>query len=101
MKYWRKTLDQDQVKPARGQVEIIIDRCKGCGFCIEFCPKQVLAESKEFNRKGYHPVYVAHPDECVDCGLCELICPEFAVTVTPVESETDKEGTAKKEGQNG
>ncbi len=101
MKYWRKTLDQDQVKPSRGRVEIITDRCKGCGFCIEFCPKQVLTESKEFNRKGYHPVYVAHTSECVDCGLCELICPEFAITVTPLEAETDKEAIGEKESHNG
>lgn len=87
MKYWRKPLDQDRVKPSRGQVEILKDRCKGCQFCIEFCPTKVLEESTEFNRKGYHPAYAAHPSECVNCGLCEFICPEFAIKVTPVEEE--------------
>jgi len=91
MKYWRKALDQGKVKPSRGQIDIIKDRCKGCRFCIEFCPKQVLEESSEFNSKGYHPVYAAHSDECVNCGLCELICPEFAIRVTPVEEEEVKQ----------
>jgi len=91
MKYWRKTLDQDRVKPTRGRVEVLKDRCKQCRFCIEFCPKQVLEESTEFNRKGYHPVYAAHPNECVNCGLCELICPEFAISVVPLEEEEVKE----------
>jgi len=91
MKYWRKTLDQDQVKPIRGQVEVLKDRCKQCRFCIDFCPKQVLEESTEFNRKGYHPVYAAHPNECVNCGLCELICPEFAISVVPLEEGEVKE----------
>lgn len=91
MKYWRKTLDQDQVKPIRGRVEVLKDRCKQCRFCIDFCPKQVLEESTEFNRKGYHPVYAAHPNECVNCGLCELICPEFAISVVPLEEGEVKE----------
>lgn len=91
MKYWRKTLDQDQVKPIRGRVEVLKDRCKQCRFCIEFCPKQVLEESTEFNRKGYHPVYAVRPNECVNCGLCELICPEFAISVVPLEEGEVKE----------
>jgi formate hydrogenlyase subunit 6/NADH:ubiquinone oxidoreductase subunit I len=36
----------------RGQVFIHRDRCKGCGFCIEFCPPKVLAFSEEFNSHG-------------------------------------------------
>ena len=91
MKYWRKAFDQGKVKSSRGQIEIIKDRCKGCRFCIEFCPKHVLEESGEFNIKGYHPAYAAHPEECVDCGLCELICPEFAIHVTPLEDQESKE----------
>ena len=91
MKHWRKTLDRDRVKPIRGRFELIKDRCKGCRFCIEFCPRQVLEESKEFNSKGYHPVYAASSDECVDCGLCELICPEFAISVVPLEDEKEGE----------
>ncbi|MFC1870491.1 ferredoxin family protein [Chloroflexota bacterium] len=92
MKYWRKPLDGDRVKPTRGRVKVLEDRCKGCRFCIEFCPRHVLEESKGFNSKGYHPVYAAHSDECADCGLCELICPEFAINVVPVEEEAVKAG---------
>lgn len=79
MKYWRKPLDLDQVTIPRGVVHIIADRCKGCGFCVEYCPKDVLELSEEFNRKGYHPPKVVKEGECVNCKLCEMICPDFAI----------------------
>ncbi len=79
MKYWRKPLDLDRVKIPHGEVHIIVDRCKGCGFCVEYCPKDVLVMSEEFNSKGYHPPKVVRSGECVDCNLCEMICPDFAI----------------------
>ena len=79
MKLWRQPLDADRVQPARGEVLIIADRCKGCEFCVEYCPCNVLAMSREFNRKGYHPPKVVTHGECVNCSLCEMICPEFAI----------------------
>ena len=69
---------------------VIADRCKECGFCIEFCPRQVLHESTEFNSKGYHPVYADSDNDCLHCGLCELICPEFALCVEPVNEEVTR-----------
>ena len=67
-----------------GELHIIADRCKGCGFCIEFCPNKVLIESKEFNVKGYHPpeALPGRELECVNCNLCQVICPEFAIYST-------------------
>ncbi|TKJ28851.1 4Fe-4S ferredoxin [bacterium (candidate division B38) B3_B38] len=79
MKYWRKPLDADKVKVPHGKVHIVKDRCKGCGFCVEYCPRNVLELSDEFNIKGYHPPYLKDEENCVNCGLCELICPEFAI----------------------
>ncbi len=65
--------------PKEWRLQIEPDRCKGCGFCVEFCPKKTLAMSDEFNAKGYHPPVVADPDSCTYCDLCEMICPEFAI----------------------
>ena len=96
MKLWRKPLDADEFEAPKGKVYIIDERCKGCGFCIEFCPRDVLEESEKYNSKGYHPPEVANPDDCVHCGLCELICPEFAIFVLDAKEVEKKEQGKKK-----
>ena len=63
----------------RGQVFIDWNRCKGCGFCIEFCPPKILVFSGEFNSHGYHPPYLTKEDACTGCDLCGLYCPDFAI----------------------
>ena len=79
MKFWRKPFDADTIKIPHGELHIIKERCKGCGFCVTYCPKNVLEMSDEFNSKGYHPPRVIDENQCVNCDLCEMICPEFAI----------------------
>jgi len=66
-------------KKVRGTVYINLDRCKGCGFCIAFCPPHVLEFSSDFNAHGYHPPRLANPGGCTGCDLCGLYCPDFAI----------------------
>ena len=66
---------------ARAKVVVIWDRCKGCGLCIEFCPRGVLEFSREFNERGVHPPEVARPEECIGCEVCQDICPDLAIFV--------------------
>jgi len=56
--------------------------CKGCALCVELCPKQVLAMSKEPARTGYFIAEVLHPELCTACQECELHCPDLAITIT-------------------
>jgi len=81
MKYWRTPLDVNRIRIPTGEVHIIAERCKGCSFCVEYCPKDILELSSEFNSKGYHPPIVLDPENCVHCQLCEMLCPEFAIYV--------------------
>ncbi|MBU4037944.1 MAG: 4Fe-4S binding protein, partial [Proteobacteria bacterium] len=34
---------------------IDLDKCKGCGLCVDVCPKNVLEISTDVNEKGYFP----------------------------------------------
>ena len=79
MKYWEKPFGKPKPEVVSGEITIIKDRCKGCGFCIEYCPREVLVFSEAFNKKGYHPPEVANAEACTSCRLCELICPDFAI----------------------
>jgi 2-oxoglutarate ferredoxin oxidoreductase subunit delta len=81
MKFWRTPLDCAETRISTGSVHIIADRCKGCGFCVEFCPREVLAISGLTNRKGYPLPEVKEGAICADCGLCTLLCPDFAIYV--------------------
>ena len=67
------------------EVIILAERCKECGFCIEFCPQHVLYESTEINSKGYHPIYLSDSDKCTKCDICGMICPDFAISVVDIE----------------
>ena len=80
----------------RGAVSIVVERCKACGFCVEFCPTKVLALSSAFNSKGYHPPHAVNPDKCSGCDLCGMFCPDFAIygyrlPKEPGEKAVDKE----------
>lgn len=58
------------------KTKIIINTkwCKGCEFCVIYCPKKVLTMERS------KPI-VVNLQECTGCMLCELRCPDFAIEV--------------------
>lgn len=66
-------------RQGRGTVFVQTEVCKGCSYCLDFCPSRCLEFSTEFNAKGYHYPVLARPEDCSGCDLCGLYCPDFAI----------------------
>ncbi len=61
--------------PARGNITINVEECKGCGLCVESCPPKCLELAPELSHYGVHPArYTGH--DCTGCGICFYCCPE-------------------------
>ena len=74
-----KKAGNNKPRKARGRVSVNIDRCKGCGFCVAFCPSDALEMSEGYNAKGYHYPELSHLEKCSGCDLCGMYCPDFAI----------------------
>lgn len=88
LRVWRTPLDIEKAKLPEAEIHIIKNRCKGCGFCIEFCLMKVLERSNELNERGFHPPRVVDESKCVLCSFCAAVCPDFAIFV--VEKPRDR-----------
>ena len=58
------------------------DRCKGCGLCVEVCPKKIVQMATDrINAKGFHPATVEEQDKCIGCAFCATMCPDVVIEV--------------------
>ncbi len=64
--------------------EIDLEKCSGCGSCVEFCPTGAvkLEDGK---------VVVVHAEACSYCTECEAVCPTGAIRC-PFEIVLVKQG---------
>lgn len=81
MSLTRTPMNLNETRKPVGRVHVVIERCKGCGYCWVYCPEEVLEESSEINSRGYHypSVQAGKEEGCVDCGMCTEICPDLAI----------------------
>jgi len=58
------------------------DSCKGCGLCVDACPKNLIQIAKtKINLKGHHPAEITNMVECIGCASCAIMCPDCIITV--------------------
>lgn len=55
-------------------------RCKGCGYCINACPRQAISLSGHINEKGYETVQIDE-SKCIACGICYTVCPDYVFEI--------------------
>jgi len=55
-------------------LKLNIEKCNGCGKCIEACPHEVFEIR---NKKSC----IKDKDACMECGACAKNCPESAIEV--------------------
>ncbi|MCD4655736.1 4Fe-4S binding protein [bacterium] len=54
--------------------------CKGCGICVDVCPKAVLTMSN-------YKAIVVNLEACIACGRCEDACPDFCLEVVVEDND--------------
>ena len=63
------------------KVTFDVNRCKGCGLCVNVCPKKLISLSQEINAKGYNPAQINDQSACIACAFCATMCPDCVITV--------------------
>ena len=63
------------------RIEVVIQKCKGCGLCITACPKDCLEMSTELNERGVNYPVMKKDAKCTGCTSCALMCPDARITV--------------------
>ena len=58
--------------------KIDVEKCIGCGQCIEACGVDVIRMDNEAQK-----AFIKYPEDCMVCGYCDLDCPEEAIIFTP------------------
>ncbi len=57
------------------KVKIEISRCKGCGYCVDECPRKAISFTGIIGEKGYDTIKI-DDDLCIACGSCYRVCPD-------------------------
>ena len=56
------------------EVKVDVEKCTGCGTCVDTCPVDVFEIKDEKS-------VVINNDECLVCRACEVQCSESAIEI--------------------
>jgi len=63
-------------------IQIDIERCKGCGLCVLQCSRGCLKMSEDTNKGGNtYAMLNGSKEKCTGCGLCCQMCPDIAISI--------------------
>ena len=76
--YQRQYVQKTKGSRPSFMIQITEKYCKGCGFCVKYCPKDVITMDD-----GRHQIAkVKDAGACIGCLSCATICPEAAISIT-------------------
>ena len=61
--------------------------CKGCSYCVKFCPRNILELGDERSKRGFFFPVVTDSEKCTSCGICATVCPEGAIELPKKEDK--------------
>jgi len=65
----------------KGEIEVDLDTCSGCGLCYDICPTGSISMPVP-EKPGDRPDKIKiDTDICAFCGACEHVCPVDAITI--------------------
>ena len=77
------------VKFENSVIDLDVEKCIGCGNCVESCPMDVyeLSQSgKAIVRDGPIKPSFSHIMDCIGCHQCEAVCSVQAISIRPRQS---------------
>lgn len=79
-----------------GQIQIEMEKCKGCSYCVISCPRGLIQiDGERINMLGYNPARFQGDGEkeCTGCALCAEMCPEVVIEVYREKKKQSKGST--------
>lgn len=73
---------------------VVADRCDGCAFCVDICPRSCLKIVPNPQRPSHRIARVTQK-LCSGCGACQGTCPKEAIFI-PGLSTADLRAYIKK-----
>jgi len=62
------------------KITVDVNKCTGCGTCVDNCPQKALEIYMVGNKKRMRPIK-DWADICVACEYCMKLCPYEAVKI--------------------
>jgi 2-oxoglutarate ferredoxin oxidoreductase subunit delta len=81
-----QTFHERTIEGNKGFWTIFPGLCKGCGLCIQKCPKKCMSWSDVLGIYGTPSVQINN-EECIACGTCQMFCPDCAIAVERKKKE--------------
>jgi phytoene dehydrogenase-like protein/NAD-dependent dihydropyrimidine dehydrogenase PreA subunit len=61
-------------------MELVRERCTGCGYCLLSCPTEAIASN------GWASI---DDEKCTECGICSTVCPNDAILADTAPQEPE------------